>query len=308
MTSNQRSRPLTQWNLGAFTYSASGNSSNTLASPPEAKQKEAAKPPATPPPLAMPRPSRPKDPLPPPQIPTLSENPWSTYEEVLSFPKRQVCLARRRGNYAELVNVQQLRQDPSSVAHVVETVNRVIHPSFLHLVRCYRHANRSFLIWEPTEFSLTQVLGSACTISEVEIASIVHAILKGIQHLRDRGKALATLDNDQILFTEAGAVKIAGVERSCDIDPSVMNADTLKLRKLAETVLRLMKKNGAHHAWSPAAQGLPEKLRTEPLDRLLQDEFFTQSNDGGELKSLVSVVNKTALHNFSFPAQKENPL
>ena len=33
-------------------------------------------------------------------------------------------------------------------------------------------------------------------------------ILKGIQHLRDRGKALATLDNDEILFTEAGAVKI----------------------------------------------------------------------------------------------------
>ena len=105
-----------------------------------------------------------------------------------------------------------------------------------------------------------------------------------------------------------------------------MNADTLKLRKLAEIVLRLMKKNGAHHAWSPAAHGLPEKLRTEPLDRLLQVglscqrsymvtlmrdyqyEFFTQSTDGGELKSLVSVVNKTAFHNFGFPAQKEDPL
>lgn len=103
-----------------------------------------------------------------------------------------------------------------------------------------------------------------------------------------------------------------------------MNADTLKLRKLAEIVLRLMKKNGTKHAWSPAAEGLPEKLRNEPLDRLLQvgsadarfhfrqpnarlqDDFFTQSSDGGELKSLVTVVNKTAFHNFGFPAHKED--
>ena len=176
MTSNQRSRPLTQWNLGAFTHSANGSSSSTPASPPEARRKDATKRPATPPPLAVPRPSRPRDPLPPPRIPTLFENPWSTYEEILSFPKRQVCLARRRGNHAELVNVQQLRQDPSSGAHMVEAVNQVIHPSFLHLVRCYQHDNRSFLVWEPTEFSLSQVLGSACTISETEVASIVYPV------------------------------------------------------------------------------------------------------------------------------------
>lgn len=52
-----------------------------------------------------------------------------------------------------------------------------------------------------------------------------------------------------------------------------MNADTLKLRKLAEIVLRLMRKNGTKYAWSPAAEGLPEKLRNEPLDRLLQVGF-----------------------------------
>jgi serine/threonine protein kinase len=33
-------------------------------------------------------------------------------------------------------------------------------------------------------------------------------ILKGIQHLRDQGKALSTLNHEEILFTESGAVKI----------------------------------------------------------------------------------------------------
>lgn len=52
-----------------------------------------------------------------------------------------------------------------------------------------------------------------------------------------------------------------------------MNADTLKLRKLAEIVVRLMKKNGTKFAWNPAAAGLPDKLKNDPLDRLLQVGF-----------------------------------
>jgi hypothetical protein len=49
-----------------------------------------------------------------------------------------------------------------------------------------------------------------------------------------------------------------------------MNADTLKLRKLGEITARLMQKNGTGYSWSPAAEGMPERLRTVPLDHLMQ--------------------------------------
>lgn len=64
--------------------------------------------------------------------------------------------------------------------------------------------------------------------------------------------------NNEVLFIEAGAVKLgelrfsltyvrllmcgpilAGAERSCEIDHSVMHMDMLKLRKLANIVLRV---------------------------------------------------------------------
>ncbi|OQD77341.1 hypothetical protein PENANT_c113G04619, partial [Penicillium antarcticum] len=144
------------------------------------------------------------------------------------------------------------------------------------------------------------------TLNETEIASIVWPILIGIRYLRDCDRALATLTNDEVLFTGSGGVRIAGVEHSCRIDPEDMNAATLKLTALSEIVKRLMKKNekfDPDFPWSPEAQNLPHRLDTVELDELMLDGFFASLKGEAELKLMVNVVNKTSHYDINFPAR-----
>ncbi|KAJ5300211.1 hypothetical protein N7508_007454 [Penicillium antarcticum] len=123
---------------------------------------------------------------------------------------------------------------------------------------------------------------------------------------RSCGQALATLTNDEVLFTGSGGVRIAGVERSCRIDPEDMNAATLKLTALSEIVKRLMKKNekfDPDFPWSPEAQNLPHRLDTVELDELMLDGFFASLKGEAELKLMVNIVNKTSHYDINFPAR-----
>ncbi|OQD74999.1 hypothetical protein PENANT_c161G10044, partial [Penicillium antarcticum] len=205
------------------------------------------------------------------EIPTsslqpLSKDPWSVYIKGIEiFPRKGIFLAQNRENKMELVHIQQLKAEPASIQSLVKTVNDLSYRSFPQLMCHYQHEDYSFLVWEPVECSLSQVLGSKYTLNETEIASIVWPILIGIRYLRDCDRALATLTNDEVLFTGSGGVRIAGVEHSCRIDPEDMNAATLKLTALSEIVKRLMKKNekfDPDFPWSPEAQNLPHRLDT----------------------------------------------
>ncbi|KAJ5766710.1 uncharacterized protein N7511_004326 [Penicillium nucicola] len=248
-----------------------------------------------------------KSELPTSSLETLSENPWSVYIKGIEiFPRKGIFLAQNREDKMELVHIQQLKAEPTSIQSLIKTVNGLSYRSFPQLLCHYQYEDHSFLVWEPVECSLSQVLGSKYVLSETEIASIVWPILIGIRYLRDCDRALATLTNDEVLFTGSGGVRIAGVERSCRIDPEDMNAATLKLTALSEIVKRLMKKNekfDSDFSWSAEARNLPHRLDTVEVDELMLDGFFASLKGEAELKLMVNIVNKTSHYDVNFPAR-----
>ena len=61
-----------------------------------------------------------------------------------------------------------------------------------------------------------------------------------------------------------------GVEDSCEINASEMDAATLKLYALADIVIRLMGKSPLKHEWPVEIDDLPGQLRSRSLKELLQ--------------------------------------
>ena len=102
------------------------------------------------------------------------QDPWELYEaRAKIFLERNVILARHRKRKLELVNVQQITTEPAVAQSLVETINRCSHHSFPRLHDFLQHENRYFLVWEPAEFTLNEVLASTCYITEAELAQIV---------------------------------------------------------------------------------------------------------------------------------------
>jgi hypothetical protein len=71
----------------------------------------------------------------------------------------------------KLVHIQQLGSAATECVH--DTIGRLSHPSFLSLLCCYHYEGSAFLVWEPVELSLAQVMGSKYAIREAELVSIV---------------------------------------------------------------------------------------------------------------------------------------
>jgi hypothetical protein len=112
-----------------------------------------------------------------PLISQAVEDPWRTWEPVIEIVyTRPVWQARRRDQKAELAHVQQLEQSLSTESALLGSVGEVLHPSFPVLKSCYIHEGRKFLVWEPVELSISQILASKCLISESEIAAIVRPV------------------------------------------------------------------------------------------------------------------------------------
>ncbi|KAJ5155669.1 hypothetical protein N7492_008472 [Penicillium capsulatum] len=230
-----------------------------------------------------------------PSIQTSTGDPWKEYEKGIEiYPKWKTSLCRSREDRTELVHIQQLDLERSAAKLEADTIGLLSHRSFPRLLNCYHHEQHTYFVWEPTELSLSQIMGSKCTIRESELVSIVWPVLKGIRYLRDCGRALASLTNDSILFTVSGGVKIAGVGQSCQIDARDMNAVTMKLFALSDIVRELRKKMDPHDPWGSDAQNLPEKLTAVPLNDLLRMKE-------GELKMLVNIASKTGHYNIKFP-------
>lgn len=119
------------------------------------------------------RPPRAKRGSRPYEVPVVNKDPWGDYERSIEiFPKRHTFIASHRENKADLVHVQQLDND-SGIRLLLATASQCAHPSFLRLLHCYQHEKSVFLVWEPVEISLSQVIGSKYSISEAELVSIV---------------------------------------------------------------------------------------------------------------------------------------
>ncbi|KAL4891315.1 hypothetical protein BDV59DRAFT_194492 [Aspergillus ambiguus] len=220
----------------------------------------------------------------------LEQDPWEIYEPCAGiFYGRPMVLARDRRSKMELVHIQMQTVERSTIEIRARTIDELAHRSFLQLLNVLQHGKRYFLVWEPFEFSLHELLASKCRITESELAQIMWPILKGIRFLRDQSRELASLTPRDILFTQEGGVKIAGIENSRQIDTS--NADTMTsaLNDIVSIVDRMMQKNGFR---AILARTSPAKY----LNDLFRHPFFGQMSGEGGLKMLVELVNRTAHH------------
>lgn len=111
----------------------------------------------------------------------INEDPWRTHEAIMQiFLSREVILARRRENNAELVNVEKLQRTSTTIKPMLDFMSRISHPSFPSLKECFLHENHAFLVWEPLELSVSQILALKCPVTESELAAIVWPVRAGL--------------------------------------------------------------------------------------------------------------------------------
>ena len=111
-----------------------------------------------------------------PKVRQVTGDPWLTYEGIMEiYQGRLIVLARHRSNKAELVNIQQLEQT-SATKTVADTINHLSHRGFPRLLEYYQQGDHTFLVWEPVELSVSQILASRCSITESELVAIISAV------------------------------------------------------------------------------------------------------------------------------------
>ncbi|KAH8430118.1 uncharacterized protein LDX57_007788 [Aspergillus melleus] len=184
-----------------------------------------------------------------------------------------MVLAQHRQRKAEFVHIQDGGTERPIVGAWVQTLDQNAHRSFRRLVDVMQHHQRYFLIWEPIEFTVSEVLASTCEISESEIVQIIRPVLEGIAFLHDQGRVLQSLAPRDILITASGEFKIAGVEHSRECDTSPSDAAASQLAPLVTIATELMKKNRAAFPWSWHAQNFStmaiDNPFVNPVDALL---------------------------------------
>ena len=102
------------------------------------------------------------------------QDPWSLYEgRIRLFHGCEVTLARSRTCKSQFVGIQLLAMEATAARMLVRTVGQYRHRSFPRLIDFLNHENQFYLVWEPIELSLSEVLASECDITENEIAELV---------------------------------------------------------------------------------------------------------------------------------------
>lgn len=93
--------------------------------------------------------------------------------------ERNIILARHRNRKFELLNVQRLMMEPAVAQSLVEIISRCSHHSLFAWISL-EHENCYFLVWEPADFTLNEVLASECYTAEAELAQIVWPVRTGL--------------------------------------------------------------------------------------------------------------------------------
>jgi hypothetical protein len=93
----------------------------------------------------------------------------------------------------EFVHVQVCAVERSTIETMVQTIDQHAHRSFPQLFNVLQHGKHYFLMWEPTEFSLSEVLVSTCRITEKELARIIWPVRAG-SFLLQASYLLLTID------------------------------------------------------------------------------------------------------------------
>lgn len=104
----------------------------------------------------------------------VDQDPWTVYEARADVCYcRNVTLARHRKHKLEIVHIQHLPMELSSAQALVRTIDQFSHQSFPRLLGFYHHFGSCFLVWEPVELSINEVLASRWRIEKVDLAQIV---------------------------------------------------------------------------------------------------------------------------------------
>ncbi|KAI2927318.1 hypothetical protein CBS147321_11223 [Aspergillus niger] len=238
----------------------------------------------------------------------LARCPWEIYEpRACIYYGRIMVLARHRKNKATLVHIQMQAVERSAIEMCVQMIDRLAHRSIPRLLDVFQYAERYLLVWEPFECTLHEALALSCRITESEVAQILWPVFKCLQFLRGQSRELASLTPRDILFTEEGEIKIAGIENSRQVDPSRADAMTSTFNALRSILDKIMQKNGSNFTWSQEIRNLKSALAkstsARSLDRLVQHTFFEQVTGKGGLKVLVDLANKTIFHEITFPPE-----
>ncbi|KAH8430115.1 uncharacterized protein LDX57_007797 [Aspergillus melleus] len=137
------------------------------------------------------------------------QDPWTVYKQrAVVFCGRYVALAHHREHQSKIVHIERLSIDRPGTRYLIQTVERLSHESFLKLLEAYYYENRLFLVWEPVELSVREILDARAPINEPQLAQIILPILQGIVFLREKGRALAKLDSKAILLNKDGIVRL----------------------------------------------------------------------------------------------------
>ncbi|KAI2862985.1 hypothetical protein CBS63078_10742 [Aspergillus niger] len=231
----------------------------------------------------------------------LARSPWEIYEPCAGIDYgRVMVLARHRKNKADLVHIQMQAVERSAIDMCVQMIDRLAHRSIPRLLDVFQYAERYLLVWEPFECTLQQALALSCHITESEVVQILWPCL---QFLHGQSRELASLTPRDILFTEEGEIKIAGIENSRQIDqvdPSRVDAMASTFYALRSILDKIMQTNGSKFTWSQEMRSFKSALAKSNsarcLDNLLQHAFFGQVTEEGSLKLLVELVNETIFH------------
>lgn len=104
----------------------------------------------------------------------VNQDPWVVYEARADVNYgRNVTLARHRVRKMDIIHVQRLSIDQPKAHALVRLVDQSIHHSFPRLLEYYHQGDDFFLVWEPAELSVNEILTSNWRIEKAELAQIV---------------------------------------------------------------------------------------------------------------------------------------
>ncbi|GKZ98623.1 hypothetical protein AnigIFM59636_004605, partial [Aspergillus niger] len=137
------------------------------------------------------------------------QDPWDVYVPRARIRRGQrITLGQHRQHKREIVNIQCLSVDRSQIKGLLETISQLSDPIFPRLLESYYDMNQLYLVWEPIDITVDNILTAPWPVNETELACVLCSTLDGIRFLRDQGRALATLGPDTVWLRKRGQVRL----------------------------------------------------------------------------------------------------
>ena len=116
-----------------------------------------------------------------PNVKILDQDPEDHFDSIAEITfDRPLCIARHKQAKGELVHIQKSESEAVTRNVLKEFNDRIPHGSFRHLLGGYRHGGMTFLLWEPVELSVEQIIAAQGIIKATEIIAIARPVRGGL--------------------------------------------------------------------------------------------------------------------------------